>query len=173
MIVYIVRHGVAVDLGEKGVTRDSERMLTADGAAETQMVGRALAVLTDDETPSQIFTSPLVRARQTADILARYWADNLTAKVTDFLLPGQPAEKIVSWLAGIKEKAVALVGHMPDLGILTSVLISGLPNGQIAYKKAAVAKIVLSDGVVAGAGRLRWLITPAIARACLDRQSKA
>src|SRR5438309_12026701 len=66
--IYLVRHGIAVDPAEKGALDDYSRPLTARGRRRFRRLARAFARL--GEPPDFIFTSPLVRAVQTAEILA-------------------------------------------------------------------------------------------------------
>lgn len=68
MTLYIVRHGIAVDLGKEGVTQDDDRMLNGEGRKKTRQIAKALRKL--DCTPGRVVTSPLIRAAETADILA-------------------------------------------------------------------------------------------------------
>ena len=72
MMLYIVRHGIAVDIGTNGVTSDATRMLSEEGRRKTNEIGASLAVL--GVTADIILTSPLVRAYETAEILNRHLA---------------------------------------------------------------------------------------------------
>lgn len=104
-----------------------------------------------------IATSPLVRARQTAEILAR----RLGAPVveTDRLSPGAEPEDFLAWLEGRRERAVALVGHEPHLGILIGWLCAGEARPLTVLKKGQACLVEL-EAARAGAGRLVWSLAP-------------
>ncbi len=110
-----------------------------------------------------ILSSPLVRARQTAEIVA---ADLKLAKrlvFADALKPGGDAKKIVQNISGLKKVPgnALLVGHEPDLGELLSLLVTGKNGAGFALKKAGLAKLEI-EGLRSGkCATLAWLLTPA------------
>ena len=80
MELYVIRHAEAVALGERGVTEDAERPLTKQGQRQAQALGTGLPGV--GVQLELVLTSPLVRARQTADGLAKQWkAGTLTVEV--------------------------------------------------------------------------------------------
>lgn len=158
MELYLIRHAEAVELGEQGITTDEERPLTSKGERQAEDAARALrsrGVVLDT-----LLTSPLVRARQTADILQRVW-DQPTSfvQVCDELSPGVKMRKLSKALMKMEAERVGLVGHMPQLGDFTAWLL-GEKSVQIDLAKAGVALVVCGDAPGKGLGSLQWLVTP-------------
>lgn len=155
MKVYFLRHGIAGERSEwKG--DDAARPLTEEGVERTGAVAAALARL--DLGVGVIVTSPLVRARQTADIVAR--ALDLGSKVIEDrrLGPGFNADKLRAILLDHRNDDVLVVGHEPDFSETVAALIGG---GDLAVRKAGLALVELS-GPDATRGRLLWLVPPKI-----------
>ena len=163
MELYLMRHGAAVNVGEQGARTDAERMLSAEGVEKTTAVARGLkaAGLVDLE---RVIASPLVRARQTAEIVARVLAPRIEVELADELAPGADPPDVVRWLRSQREARILLVGHMPDLSVLASYLIAGSDRGCIEFKKAGIAKITFDHAVQRGAGCLEWLLPPGLLR---------
>lgn len=157
MNLYLMRHGAAFDIGERTVSTDEERMLTRKGRDSTAAV---ISALGNACRPERIWTSPLVRARETADIAARVLALGSPAARLASLIPGTDVSRVVKWLNSRRENALMLVGHMPDLSILATVLTSGVKEEGLALKKSGVCCIEFAGRPRAGCGRLMWLVTP-------------
>ena len=159
MDLFIVRHGVAVDIGEQGVLSDEERMLSSKGRSRTQEVACGLNQL--GCAPQLILTSPLVRARETAEILGDELSLDRSPTELEELAPGRPASGMTEKLLEHPESAILLVGHMPDLSFLASYLLTG-DEGRldIAFKKAGVCLIRFFDRVTPGGGTLQWVLPP-------------
>lgn len=161
MLLYLVRHAIAEDRGEAWPD-DTLRPLTAQGRArmERQVKGLVAIGVQIDE----ILTSPLVRARQTADILAHGLPGR--PRVRDFppLEPGRRPKDAMAALGDFsRRKSLALVGHEPGLGELAAALI-GL-RAPLELKKGAVVLIEAPMMPPAAAsGALRWFLTPRILR---------
>lgn len=158
MMIYIVRHGIAHEMHEKGITRDSERPLSPEGHRKTAAVAEGLRSL--DVAPQRIVSSPLIRARETADIMAKILTHGLKVDLLDDLQPGGDPNAVIAWLNACHETVVMLVGHMPDVNDLTSILMVGQPILDIVFKKAAVACLESDGRVTPGKCRLHWLIQP-------------
>lgn len=158
MLLYIVRHGIAHEMGEKGIMRDSERPLSPEGHRKTAAVAEGLRSL--GVAPHRIASSSLIRARETADIMARILTRGVTVETLDDLQPGGDPNAVIAWLNTCIESAIMLVGHMPDVNDLTSILIAGQPVLDIVYKKAAVACLECEGRAAPGKFRLHWLIQP-------------
>jgi len=111
--VFIVRHGPAVNVGESGIRRDADRVLSEDGRKKTREAAEGLRSL--ECRPALIASSPLIRAIETADI----FADVLQVRNDVLRLPaiGSPIklEEALSWIRAQRELPVMLVGHMPGL----------------------------------------------------------
>jgi phosphohistidine phosphatase len=121
--VFLVRHASAAP-----GTPDEERPLTAEGLAESD----ALAVRLAAEGLDAVLSSPLLRARQTAQVVAR--AAGLEAVVHDGLAPGATLASLRDAVAG-RGAAVAAVGHQPDCGNIVEELTGErrpFPTGSYA-----------------------------------------
>ncbi len=119
-----MRHGPAEDRADSGM--DSDRALTSSGRERVRAVARFLVEL--EEEPLAILTSPLVRAVQTAEIVAvvtKLSDRDGNVEVRRELGPGGPgAPALVRSLASSAERRVMVVGHEPDLSDLTTTLLS-------------------------------------------------
>jgi phosphohistidine phosphatase len=127
--LYIIRHGIAAERGEE-YPDDSKRPLTNEGIARLRKEAKALDKL--DVAFDLILTSPLVRARQTAAILAEETGAEL--RVEPLLAPGATVEELRRAVAGI-DGAVATVGHQPDCSEIALAVIGrdpGFPPGGSA-----------------------------------------
>src|SRR5437868_3610663 len=159
MDLYLIRHGEAQPLGEGGIQDDAERPLTALGHAQCPPLAAALQRL--GVHLDKVVTSPLLRARQTAEGLLRYW----TGPVPDLLVcddvgPGGKRRKLTRFLRDLEVSAAAVVGHMPDLGEYAGYLI-GSRKAQVDLAKGGVARITFEGGAPGkGDGTLVWLISP-------------
>ena len=110
-----------------------------------------------------ILTSDLVRARQTAEILAAE-LDGTAVEVLSELAPGGSQRRLIHHLANGKSgECVALVGHEPDLGKLAGTLVLGA-SASIPLKKAGACSITVLGPVEPGMGRLDWLLPPRLLR---------
>ena len=124
MRIYIVRHGEA-ELAALG-SSDAGRQLTARGQRQAARVGAALRVL--GEVPAVVLTSPVPRARQTAELAVKAMADKRSRppiRVLDRLAPGAYAGDVLAAIPA-DPQSVMLVGHQPTLGALVGALIGGL-----------------------------------------------
>jgi phosphohistidine phosphatase len=117
MRLYLVRHAKAAP-GEP----DALRQLTPAGEERAREVGLKLAA--DGVRPDVILTSPLVRARQTADELGR--ALGTPVEIDERLAPGATAEGLREAVAG-RGDVVMIVGHQPDCGVIAAELTGGPP----------------------------------------------
>src|SRR5262245_48066337 len=158
MDLYLIRHAEAVPLAGTDLNADEDRPLTDHGIAQS----RALAAMFQKRGVSfhTVLTSPLLRARQTAQALADQGGARTTdLRICDHLGPGGKIPKIAKALLGIDGDAIGLVGHMPDLGDLAAWMI-GSKKAQVEFDKAGVAHIRCKGYVEKGAGKLEWLVTP-------------
>ncbi len=137
MRLYIMRHGPAEDSSATG--RDGDRKLTASGRDRTRDVAKLLVA--NDEAPLRILASPLVRTRETADIVAHV-AGVSEVTITEEMAPGGESSLLVRELARGEHDRVMVVGHEPDLGDLVAELV-GRPPPQ-GMQKAMVVGIACS-----------------------------
>ncbi len=159
--LYLIRHAIAAERGEAWPD-DDKRPLTDDGIARMRKAARGLARL--DVAIDVIFTSPLVRARQTADIVAGALDARPSLVTIESLAPGAAHAALMADLEKQARKSrIALVGHEPGLGELAGRLIGS--RHAIEFKKGAVCRIDLDQIPPTGPGRLRWFLTPRMLRA--------
>jgi len=161
MKLYVVRHGIAVDRADPSLKSDGERWLTEEGKRRTRQVAEGLKALGVEV--DAVITSPLVRARETAEIMA----DVLGVKKpieTDALAPGVNLNALFRLYDELDQPdSVMIVGHEPDLSEIVSTLVWGDDRGDLDFKKAGVAlleidRLPIEEGGVA----LRWFIPPKV-----------
>jgi phosphohistidine phosphatase len=158
--LYLIRHAVAEDRSDAWPD-DTKRPLSADGIARMRKAVRALPRL--DVAFDVILTSPLVRTRQTADIVAGVFADPPPIVEIESLRPGSPFAAITADLEKQSRRgAIALVGHEPGIGELAARLLGARP--PLAFKKGAIARIDIKSLPPSGQGTLRWFMTTRILR---------
>lgn len=147
-----LRHGLADWPDWKG--DDDDRPLTEEGKKETHQVAGFLARL--GVKPRKIFTSPLPRALQTAEIAAEHLPAPLI--ISELLAKGFSVRKLSQVLAKGKADNFVLVGHEPDF----SNVIEKLTGGDVKLKKSGVALVRLDSDRMKG--QLRWLWPPVICK---------
>jgi phosphohistidine phosphatase len=158
--LYIVRHAIAAERGSEWPD-DTKRPLTERGISRFKEVVKGLRRL--DITVDEVFTSPLVRARQTAEILATGLEGKAPVKVLDALAPGHTPASVMTQLARVaKRRRVALVGHEPDLGELAAHLIGA--GRALPFKKGGICRIDLGSLTSKSAASLVWFLPPNVAR---------
>ena len=110
--------------------------------------------------PQLVATSPLVRCRQTAEIVARQTPQEPDVVELDALMPGSDLADALAWTVREADRLeqVAWVGHAPDVGHLAAALI-GDAAAWIRLAKGAVAAIRFEGAPEPGEGELRWLVT--------------
>lgn len=163
MDLLIVRHAIAYDRDPHRWRDDAERPLSPAGIRRARRAAIGLKQLSG--RPQRLLTSPLVRARQTAQILTEIagWPE---ADEAQELAPGEPALSLLALLARDRSRLTAVVGHQPGLGhLLGACLLGGGESLPIEMKKNAVACVSFDGKPRAGHAALRWLATPRMLRA--------
>ena len=162
MELVFLRHGLAVDKEEwKG--KDEDRPLTAEGVDKTKEVVRGLRAL--KVCPDVILSSPLLRARETAEIAKKGLSSDAKVELADELTPSAAPDRLIARLADLAEKPVVLcVGHEPHLSTTISAMVSGKTAASFEVKKAGACCIRFTGIPKAGAGTLLWLLPPKVLR---------
>ncbi len=160
MELFLVRHGIAADAAPGG--SDAERPLTDEGRRRTARAAAGLAAL--GCRPGVILTSPLRRARQTADILAEALPGDAPVVETPALAGGAPGDVLGEVRAAGAESVVA-VGHMPDLADLASVALCRRDVVRLTFRKAGAMRLVFDGPPAPGRAWLDWLLPPRALRA--------
>jgi phosphohistidine phosphatase len=159
--LYLVRHAIAEPQGSAWPD-DTKRPLTHRGMARMREAVRGLDAMGVDV--SLVLTSPLIRARQTAEILAQGLTSTPTVELTNALIPGQPPARMVEALAGhSRSRSLALVGHEPGLGELAAWLLGA--RESLPFKKGGVCRIDLPSLPPVPPGQLIWFALPKMLRA--------
>ncbi len=161
MKLLLVRHGPAADrdLGRAKGGREDLRPLTDEGRARTRAAVRGLVRVVD--APDALATSPLSRAVQTADVVARAFELRPAARLAS-LAPSSPPADLLPWLREhTRAGLVACVGHEPHLGRLASWLLTGEDRSFVHLRKAGAALLDLGPRPEPGKARLEWLLAPA------------
>ena len=164
MELYILRHGDAVDRASGGYARDEERPLTEQGREEARMAGGALAAL--GVRLDLLLTSPLVRARETAELAADALRPRRGPLESAALaLSARPEVVLAALHEAGDARAALLVGHMPDLGELAGWLVWGQSDLTLSLRTGGVCRVDLPDQPAPGTGDLRWLLPPRLTKA--------
>lgn len=138
--LYLLRHGLANAL-EPGAVSDHERVLSPEGIERTTAAASALRRLRI--SPVAIWTSPLPRTLQTAQIVAT--ALNLPAPlVREELAIDNGAEGVLKALGGVRVPSLMLVGHNPDLQILAALLLGARRADAVILGKGTLARFKLT-----------------------------
>ncbi len=157
MELYILRHGEA-EPRDSGVA-EADRALVKKGKSDVRDVVKTARRAKVD--PQLILTSPLRRARETADIAAEAFQD-CPLKETDALLPDADPSAVWKEAAGLKKDRVMVVGHEPHLGYLISFLLGN--EITVDFKKGGLIRIDV-EGRGKPRGTLKAYLTPRLARA--------
>ncbi len=151
MKLYIVRHAAAVD--RTADIPEEQRYLTPEGRDYFRRTARTMAQKKVE--PDLILTSPLIRAVQTADILAEVLSYDGPLHVADELSPGfdmTALRKLLDAFPSVQE--LVLVGHEPDLsGVISSLL--ALPGG-FNLKKGVAVKLCIEPASLHVPATLKW-----------------
>lgn len=156
MTLYLMRHGIAEDTPASG--SDAERRLTQQGTLRTAMVAKGLARM--GLSFDRIVSSPYVRARQTAEIVARITDHDEEILLDSRLVPMASFEDVsdlVAEHAGVG--SLLFTGHEPNMGMVISGLTA---DGRLAIdvRKASVTAVELMQTRRPARGALLWSVTP-------------
>jgi phosphohistidine phosphatase len=161
MILYLIRHGIAVDPTDPSSPPDPERPLTTKGIEKTRAVMRGLREL--GVHPDAIVTSPYLRAAQTAEIACEtlgFPRDKI--RRSDSLKPGGNPADLFKELGRIRAKEAMCFGHAPHLDQAIAYAL-GLRTVMTSLKKAGVACLDV-DAFAPPNAQLVWLCLPKMLR---------
>jgi phosphohistidine phosphatase len=157
MRLYIVRHAFAGQHGDPKYPDDALRPLTKKGRKRFRRVVKRLAKR--GFAPTLLAASPLLRCRQTAEVIAESISPRPELVDQDDLRPGSRLEELVAWSNEQGGEEIAWVGHAPDVDRLLAALI-GSRDGSLTFAKGATAAIDFDDEIVIGQGEMQWFATP-------------
>ncbi len=159
--LYILRHGIAVDPGTAGY-RDDDRPLTPKGERRMRQIARGLSLL--EVGLDRVVTSPLPRARKTAEIVADALGVKERLEISNVLQTGSDASAVQRWLRERTERRLMVVGHNPTLSDLITLLVLGMTAPLICdLKKGGIAALARTPG----SGHLyeiAWIAPPRLLR---------
>lgn len=168
MNLYLMRHGIALD----NANDDFHRPLTDKGASRVRNAAKGMRRLGLDF--DALLSSPLLRARQTADVVADVLHQQDGVQELASLAPETPVEKLITDLTHLQNLAsVLLVGHEPSLSNAVAHLI-GEKSGaaRLDFKKSGLCRVDIEPPLRAGSGTLRWLLTAKQLRLLGERRAK-
>ena len=163
MYLYLIRHGIATDpLQPDSITSDELRSLTKLGRKKITQVAAKLQKL--ELTFDLIMTSPLIRARQTADILI----DNHISSKLELSLDLKPSGNLADWLLNWDVRSLdtnisqlALVGHEPNLSEWAELLLFGRVYHKLILKKGGIICLKIpTSRIEIGMAQLHCSIPP-------------
>jgi phosphohistidine phosphatase len=155
MLLYVVRHGIAISSDDPACPPDRERALTEKGTLRTTEAARGLRRL--GVRPRDILTSPLRRAVETARIVARALrVPRARVHETAALEPASPAAAILGEVRRLRADSVLVVGHAPNLDLVIGAAVTAEGEPVTELKKVGAACVELDRG----RGRIVWVVEP-------------
>ncbi|HET7226221.1 MAG TPA: phosphohistidine phosphatase SixA [Candidatus Eisenbacteria bacterium] len=169
MHVILFRHGPAGHPDPSRWPDDDARPLTPRGEERTRRAARGLERLLPGV--DLVVSSPLARARQTAELACECWPE-AARETFEGLRPGGSARAVVAFLAALApDTNVVLVGHEPELGKLAGTLVFGAPVA-LALRKAGACAIRFAGELKPGTGALEWFLPPRALRRLARRTER-
>lgn len=157
MQLLLIRHAIAEDSTSFIPQADAARVLTVEGQAKMQKAVKGL--IQQINIIHYLISSPLVRAQQTADIVASVFPTAIRETLS-LLSPGGSFHGILDYLQQYQATdTVALVGHEADLGELGAWLLSGYRANWLPLKKGSVYLLEFNHQLEPGNAVLRWALT--------------
>jgi phosphohistidine phosphatase len=156
MNIYLIRHGKAEPGGIS--KKDFDRNLTADGIEILKTACAEWKRFIDGF--DYIVSSPLNRAKQTAEIIEREFKPKNKLLLDKTLSPGSCAEDIIEIANSLKAEDIAFVGHQPDFSEIVSEFIS-YSGALVDFKKGMIAKVIFHGKAARTKGMLEFLIPTA------------
>lgn len=162
MNLYIIRHAEALPAGGK-VGDDRERILSPQGEKDALIVGGHLLRL--DQEIRLLLTSPLKRAVQTGENIARSYGRSLSPKATPNLAPGFDVPDLLKEIFSLSNGAsVVAIGHMPEVNHLVAHLIAHNAPTMIEMRPGTIAHVALQGTPARPVGQLRSVLFPGMIR---------
>jgi phosphohistidine phosphatase len=158
--IFLLRHGIAAEPGAPGIKTDAERPLIPKG--EQRLRAAAAAMEKMGLSFDVIISSPFLRAKQTAEIVAKILKLERNLTFSSDLIPGGNPQALIRQLNGLKPapENILLVGHEPFLSRLIALLATGDTTAAIDMKKGSLCKLETEDLEYGHCATLKWLLTP-------------
>jgi phosphohistidine phosphatase len=160
MNIYFMRHGIAIAKDDPSVTADHERPLTDKGAKRVRQAAKGMRRL--GLSFDLLLSSPLVRARQTAEIVAGLLHYESPIEELKGLTPQSTVDQFIEDLARYQDRAsLLLFGHEPSLSNAVGHLIAakGGRGVRLHFKKSGLCLVEIEAPVRPNGGTLSWLLT--------------
>ena len=154
--IVLLRHGIAEDKGAG--KSDFDRQLTEEGRRKIKDVARAIADVFPEA--QAIWSSPLVRAMQTAEAVARAYGGRMPVEQTDSLVPGATPRDFRKFLGRTGEDFAVFAGHEPTMTEIMLDLTS-IRAPELSMKKGGFYGLRFDDGIA----HLEWMVPPKVVRA--------
>lgn len=154
--VYLLRHGDAFSVGENGILTDEDRTLTPKGMAQLEKQAAGFHRL--GETLHSCFSSPLIRAVQSAKMMLAPFGKEKELETTELLGNYPSFELIIKRLKEHTCDYVLLAGHAPFMGQLMSKLVCGHIYGAMPFSKGSMCRIDLMGWDQEPHGHLQWFM---------------
>jgi phosphohistidine phosphatase len=155
-----MRHGIALPIDDPTVAHDADRPLSNKGIKRMAKAAKGVRRL---NIPFDcLLTSPLLRARQTAEIVTSALGREAHLEVISGLAPESTVEILLFGLARYQNREhIMLVGHEPLLSQTAAHLLSGRQpaNLNLSFKKGSLCRIEIDGLSVIGQAKLHWLLT--------------
>jgi phosphohistidine phosphatase len=160
MKIYVLRHGIAVEPGASGCENDAGRPLIPKGKRQLRQTAAAMKKM--GLRFDLILSSPYLRAKQTAEIVAESLKLKGQLKISDALAPDGSPKNLIRQLNELKPapENVLLVGHEPYLGCLVSLLTTGRADLMMDFKKGGLCQLEAGKLSHDRCATLVWLLTP-------------
>lgn len=158
MRLLVIRHGKAEERDPDRWSDDSQRPLIEKGHAESRQLGKFLDA--HDLIPLRCWSSPLVRAWQTAEGIASGAPGWPTPEADDRLGFDFSPDGLLDAIRQANTESLALIGHEPDLSHFINWLIGARTYGGVEMKKGTLAILELNEPLLPGTARLQALVTP-------------
>ena len=163
MNIHLLRHGIAAPLAEENDFRDEKRRLTPEGELKLRRAAQGLKLL--QVSFDLIASSPLIRAKETAELVAEVLKYKAPIDIWDELEPEGSAESVCSrLLPHVQKGSLLLVGHQPSIGVLASYLLTGNSNRSLPFKKGSIFSLEMTELPPAGIGNLNWMLSSRMLR---------
>lgn len=154
--IVLLRHGIAEDKGAG--KSDTDRELTSEGRRKMKDVARAIAEIFPEA--EAIYSSPLVRAIQTAEAVANAYGDRLRVQRTDALKPGATPREFRKFFDQISGDFAIFAGHEPNM---TEIMLdlTAIRAPDLSLKKGGFYGVRFEEG----GAHLEWMVPPRVVRA--------
>ncbi len=171
MTLYLLRHAEAMNVGENGITRDSDRPLTERGRRQAIRVGNVLQQL--GVKFDVVLASPLERARETAGLVLQTLAQRNKIRTVEALQPHGTPDAAWAAICGAGGEHVLAVGHLPSIGTLAGTLLDSQTEDAIWFHKSSLA-VFHCENLAAWRPRIRleWMLAPALVKQLAARTAR-